>query len=738
MKGNQKNIFFEHAKFIIEPNIHQFLYVLTKYLILGKNTNIKTKEKYNKLISIIKKLKIDGLDEDIFDNIDNTNNNNNKCNIKNLLAIFNFIKKQNYLLASEIFENILIKVLNFALRMKKEEFFGKYLYNGLEPLIADNNVFETWIKNGSIKQESIKPLFNKDNKDLIYALVYDYKLINSDGENNELENYKKCKESTFLQILYYIFQNKKIIYQKEEKKSDSNSKSSILKKDTSIYSFYSNYFYDIEINKKRKDKPLPLSKSILISSYIYHQNNQSPLIKYSEPKNNLEILPFTFELSEAGISDTYSSSILSPVRIEPRISGIELNNNIVQNNGIIELHKTLMFNKNIKIISIKNCGTKSVSLNTFNDNFNEFNNYNIKELNLSSNYLNSDADTNLSKLISHLKELKILNLSYNNLLKSGLGFFFVTLKNLYRKNQSKLEILYLNNCLLDDISFYELGELLKSKYCKLKCLCLNENRIPSNINFFKALKKNESLEEIYFYGCKINSEKTDEIERIINNTNLQKLYLNSNIIHDFNQYIRILYRTTLVKNNNIKRENIFINNPTLFNLNMNSNVCYNQNAEKINLLFELIKNTNLSSLDLSSVIINSNNEKNKTNFHYYFAYNEIIEYLDNEKEKYKKAQIEINYYEEDINNSNNKLNDKDKKDFEIFDKNISEIINDNNSRKDGSIKEKAKKLISSSTLSEKEIEDKENKLIAYIKLKKAEKKLNINKKFKEFEKMIII
>jgi len=65
---------------------------------------------------------------------------------------------------------------------------------------------------------------------------------------------------------------------------------------------------------------------------------------------------------------------------------------------------------------------------------------------------------------------------------------------------------------------------LKSKYCKLKCLCLNENKIPSNINIFKALKKNRTLEEIYFYGCGINSEKTDEIENLINNTNLQYLY----------------------------------------------------------------------------------------------------------------------------------------------------------------------------------------------------------------------
>ena len=139
-----------------------------------------------------------------------------------------------------------------------------------------------------------------------------------------------------------------------------------------------------------------------------------------------------------------------------------------------------MFNKNIKIISFQECLISSLSLDTFNEDFILFNNYNVKELNLSSNLLKSDSDINLSKLITHFKGLKSLVLS-NNTLKSGLGSFFATLKNLYRKNQSNLEELYLVNCELDDISFYELGELLKSKYCKLKCLCLNENKIPSII-----------------------------------------------------------------------------------------------------------------------------------------------------------------------------------------------------------------------------------------------------------------
>ena len=231
------------------------------------------------------------------------------------------------------------------------------------------------------------------------------------------------------------------------------------------------------------------------------------------------------------------------------------------------------------------------------------------------------------------------------------------MKNLYRKNESKLEELYLNNCDLDDISFYELGELLKSKYCKLKCLCLNENKIPSDINFFKALKKNDSLEEIYFYGCGINSEKTDEIERLISNMSLQTLYIYGNQIHDFNQYIRIIYRTNLIKNkkeNKNDKNNIFINNsinnPALFNLNLNNMDCYNQNGEKINILFEGIKKTNLASLDLSSVLKNINNKGQ-----YCEGVNEIVNYLSKELEQYKQTLKEILYNEP--NEYNEKFND---------------------------------------------------------------------------------
>ena len=263
-------------------------------------------------------------------------------------------------------------------------------------------------------------------------------------------------------------------------------------------------------------------------------------MKFSDDSENLAKLPYIYELSEAAINDLYMGTVLKPIRIEPRVCGIRMNKNDFGIEGILELHKLMIFNKNIKEISVKSSGIKSKNLKTFGKDLKLFDNKSIEELDMSSNYIKSDAEKYLAKLISKLKGLKTFTLSFNTL-KSGAAAFFATLKNLYRQKKTKLETLILNKCRLDDISFYELGEMLKSKYCKLKCLCLSLNDIPSNVNFFESLKKNRSLKEIYLYGCGIKNENVDAIDRIISNSNLESLYLYVNKIHDFNQYIRIIY-----------------------------------------------------------------------------------------------------------------------------------------------------------------------------------------------------
>ena len=47
----------------------------------------------------------------------------NNCDIDSLKTIFKFIKSQNFALSTEIFENLIIRVLSFAFVTKNDEFF---------------------------------------------------------------------------------------------------------------------------------------------------------------------------------------------------------------------------------------------------------------------------------------------------------------------------------------------------------------------------------------------------------------------------------------------------------------------------------------------------------------------------------------------------------------------------------------------------------------------------------------
>ena len=83
---------------------------------------------------------------------------------------------------------------------------------------------------------------------------------------------------------------------------------------------------------------------------------------------------------------------------------------------------------------------------------------------------------------------------------------------------------------------------------------------------------------------------------------------------------------------------------------MNKIDCYNQNGEKIKYIIWRNKKTNLTSLDLSSVLKNINNKGL-----YCEGVNKIVNYLNKELELYKQALKEILYNEP--NEYNEKFND---------------------------------------------------------------------------------
>jgi len=466
--------------------------------------------------------------------------------------------------------------------------------------------------------------------------------------------------------------------------------------------FLSNYLFKCDKNNdkdengdknKKKDNigkvseiPISLFKAFLISVYIYYQNKKSPLIKYIHESDNnkkLNIIPFEYNLSEYVIDSGFSSIIFSPIRIEPRIEHFKMYKNHLKENSLLEFSKALLFNKNIKKIDFHHCMLKSYCINYFNF-FSIFNNYSIEELNISFNYLEEDSSEFLAHLILNLKNLKVIIL-YSNELKSGISSFLIVLKNLYRKQKTKLESLYLNNCYLDDIAFYELGELLKNKYCKLKNLCLNSNNIPSNVKFLKKLKKNNSLIQIYF-----NNSYIENIMKVISNTSINCLYLNKNKITNISQLIRIIYRTKLIKSEDGK---VFRDESYFYNLDLSDNQCYNKNKAKIDIFKQAIKETTLYCLDFCRILYNPEpvhlklSEKNKE---YRKAIDSLITNLKEEKNKYDKIIYEENCLNVDIKRINKIENEEL---FIEMEEDINELINNEEIKFPLCIKKKLPKLI---------------------------------------------
>ena len=138
-------------------------------------------------------------------------------------------------------------------------------------------------------------------------------------------------------------------------------------------------------------------------------------------------IPFDYNLSEARLNNKLMNSIFSPSKLEPRITGMTMTQNNIDIKGFFELAQVLLFNKNIKKIYLDSSKIKSNYLNYLNIGLGVYDNYNLELLNLSSNNINKDSDEYLVNIISHLKGLKIINLSNNNM-KNGVARFFVMLK----------------------------------------------------------------------------------------------------------------------------------------------------------------------------------------------------------------------------------------------------------------------------------------------------------------------
>ena len=686
----------------IELYINKLLYVFLFQLLMDIFLDVGNKKKINYLLKIVNK--------NIIKKEENFLNNN--YSIKNFKNIISFVKSQNKIYAGDIIKGILIKIFCSVFKTDKDNNIGKYLYNNLE-LICNKSNFDLadWFQEDKFKNNelrSIKELLIKDN----YAREDFSQLINQSPlfyllyKINE-ESYSYFTQRNNNNIIEYM--NKGIIKKYEEMKRIFNYLESKYEKTIYDSDIVINSINKVTTNIYSSDNPYnniyfligPI-REFFISVFIYYQNKNSPLMKFTKspkPKDNeIANIPFEYNLNGGYIEGRYSKAVISPICVEPRINKLDFEKNNIREIGLYNLAKGLIFNNNIKEVNLKLSLIRSLFIGYMNASFGIYENHGVESLNLSSNYLNEDCDNDLAKLLSHFKNLKTLNLSLNSL-KGGLSHFLISLKKLYRKGKIEIENLFLDKCQLDEKSFYELGELVKCKYCKLKKLYLNENNIPLNVNFLKKLKKNKSLNEIYLGKTEIIGSNSEELFRIMSNTNINYFYLYKNKITDINEFLRIIYRTKFLQDNS-NNSNYIKNNhtrPILTNLDLSNNKCLIKNNKHINLIYKIVKETTLECLDISHILCGQNPDKEITNQdeQYKNGIENLVKILEQDKKKYIYAKKEL------ISNKANIIkfkNEENEQKFNHLDEKINEILNNNKSKFPVYLKTNAKILLKNESI----------------------------------------
>ena len=743
-----------NSETIINKYIYLFLIILFKNIFLKKQNRKGKNDKCDDFISHINTNIIKDVDKFI----------SKEYNLKNIKNILDFAKSQNLIFCGDIIENILIYIFSLGFKVDKDATFGQFLYNNINTLRDPYNYdILNMIKSDIFAHEELRNLkkllevditFNEMSNDLINELQ-----IKSVFYNLLIDIYKMkykflWKENYDEKVLNYIHKgnfNMKI-YEKIFNLLKESS-STVLEQDltaNSINSFVSNLFYPTEFGQTSKAS-IRIVRSFLISVFIYYQNKNSPLMNYINPNENkdnekkempLVLIPFTYELSGAMIEGRFSNIVFSPLKIEPRISNIVLDKNNLRELGQYESAKLIIMNKNIKLIDLNTSLLRTNYLEYFNFGMGLHDNYTLEELDLSYNYLKENSEESMYKIISHLKGLKTINLSANEFRK-GLSSFFVVLRKLYRKGKSKLENLYLNKCMLDGQSLYELGELVKCKFCKLKRLSLNGNSFPYNNNdFLKKLKKNKSLVEIYLNRNDIWNYNVDDILRIMNVTGIKYLYLYRIKITDFNKLLTIIYRTKLIGNQDDKNK-INLDELFLTNLDLSNNDFSIKNQKHIELLTKIIEKTNLNCLDISHILYDINPDrvqKIKENLNYRTKVEALKKISEEKKNDYLKYVRDLNVNMVDKRRNENL---EDKEILEKYDTEIDDILTNKRSEHTVFLDKQARRLINNKENEEirknkEEFYNMVEKLKKYMIYKRSEGIVNKLEKEVKKKKLILI
>ena len=190
---------FDDIKSLINLDYYKFL------LILFENIFLKPNNKTTKSLDSAKQLKlwIEKINEKFYKK-DEKGKLSIDYTLSNLKNILNFAKKQNKLYAAEIIENILIIVFSFAFKTRKENTFGKYLYNNMHRLKdKKSDEFSKWFALDKFSQDRFYEFRNEN--DIKDMLKYDVYIENINEERSKFQ-----KESILINFLLEL-QKKNIV-----------------------------------------------------------------------------------------------------------------------------------------------------------------------------------------------------------------------------------------------------------------------------------------------------------------------------------------------------------------------------------------------------------------------------------------------------------------------------------------------------------------------------------------------
>ena len=598
---------------IINKESYLFLYSLLKSIFIIDTEN--RKEKNNKLEEFMKIIKEKYEIE--------LRREYSKENFENIIK---FVKTHNVIYGGEILENILLKLFSSIMKIPQKETINKYIYYNLQNVFGiKNKMIQKQIKEVELIQNFISydRLYPDElkNKDIFFQIPYtpiptDFEYFLTLIYKLKLDSVKNEKNK-FNDITHKLFEySKKYHSGKEEKNIIQNS---IIEFDSKINQVYENY------NKNKQDNFINQNISVIsyffFTLFVNYQTINSRLIKFSnKKKDKLFSVPYEINFMGSSMKGIYASLMFTPMRQDNRINIISMAENDFAELGMLEMGKTIVFNHHLKVINYSKNRLYSHYFYYFNNASKIFDNDSVEEINLYNNFFKDDIDDYLCDILKKFKNLKTLNLS-NNRIGSGISKFCNRLNLYYRQKKTKLERLNLNKCTLNKSSLYELCECLKSKSCKLKYLYLNINYINdfNSEPLLIAIKKNNSLRELYLSRNFIGNSSTQNIGKVISRfrDSLEVIYLNQNEIKNNDNLLRIASRTKVVYSSKEDRNKLLIKldeNPSLKNLDLSKNAINIRNKKQILLLEQIINDTYLSCFDYSLILQTFDPDPKKENY----------------------------------------------------------------------------------------------------------------------------